>query len=336
MDLGALDLNTLVALEALLEEGNLTYAGAKVGMAQPAMSGVLGRYRRHFDDELLVRTGREYELTPLARDLLPHVQEAVRRLREALRVHEVFDPATSDRLFTVACSDYVLSVLVEPLRRRVRERAPSVRLGFTDLTAIVGDLTFAPQALLRHDLVVGPLGYGFQGDHRLLFHDRLVCVVDARNPYLRDGALDLEALCAMPHAVTGFRAPTVTPVDRVLSQHGVVRRVALRALGFLPLLFAVGGTDAVAIVPERLARRFSSEGRVRVVEPPFGLVDMLEAAWWHPSRAGDAGHRWLVGLLDEVVEELALDDPVAAVSGTAPQAMAAIPGSGLPDGAGRT
>src|SRR5919112_2582535 len=92
VDLGAFDLNTLTALRALLEEGNLTRAGAKVGMAQPAMSGVLGRYRRHFDDELLVRVGREYELTPLARDLLPHVQEALRLMREALRVEDHFDP----------------------------------------------------------------------------------------------------------------------------------------------------------------------------------------------------------------------------------------------------
>ena len=114
MDLGAFDLNTLDALRALLEEGNLTHAGAKVGLAQPAMSQVLGRYRRHFDDELLVRVGREYELTPLARDLLPHVQEALRLLRATLRVDETFDPATSDRLFTVAASDYAMTVLLAP------------------------------------------------------------------------------------------------------------------------------------------------------------------------------------------------------------------------------
>ena len=114
MDLGAFDLNTLVALRALLEEGNLTYAGAKVGMAQPAMSSVLGRYRRHFDDELLVRVGRDYELTPLARDLLPLVQEAVRLLGQSLRISETFDPATTERLFTVTVSDYAMTVLLEP------------------------------------------------------------------------------------------------------------------------------------------------------------------------------------------------------------------------------
>lgn len=308
MDLGAFDLNTLVALRALLEEGNLTYAGAKVGMAQPAMSSVLGRYRRHFDDELLVRVGRDYELTPLARDLLPLVQEAVRQLGESLRISETFEPASTERLFTVTASDYAMTVLLEPLRRRLREQAPAVRIDFVDLPS---DLVASPRALLRYDLVVGPLGYGFAGVHRFLFHDRLVCLVDRANPYLREGALDLEALRVMPHAVARFSDTTITPVDRVLGQLGVVRRIALQAQGFLPLPFAVAGTEAVGIVPERLARRFLADGRLLAVDPPFGFVDMLEAAWWHCSRDADPAHQWLVALLAEVAQELSADDPLA-------------------------
>ena len=329
MDLGAFDLNSLTALRALLEEGNLTHAGAKVGLAQPAMSQILGRYRRHFDDELLVRVGRDHELTPLARDLLPHVQEALRLMRTALRVEESFDPATSDRLFTVTASDYSMTVLIEPLRRRVRVSAPLVRLEFVDLADLVDDLVSSPRALLRHDLLIGPHGYGFQGESRFLFHDRLVCLVSPDNPYLRDGALDLDALRAMPHVVTVFRGEASTPADRALAQHAITRRVALKARGFLLLPFAVVGTEAVAIVPERLARRFTTDDRLLMVEPPFGFFDMVEAAWWHPSRASDPGHRWLVGLLHEVAEELAADDPSAPFRAVAP-GMAAMSDSVVP------
>ena len=325
MDLGAFDLNSLTALRALLEEGNLTHAGARVGMAQPAMSQVLGRYRRHFDDDLLVRVGRGYELTPLARDILPNVQEAVRRLRETLRVGDEFDPAQSDRTFTVTCSDYAMTVLHEPLRRRVRQLAPSVRLEFSDM---VQDSVSSPRALLRNDLLIGPLGYGFPGDNHFLFHDRLVCVVDRGNAWLEGGRLTLDALRAMPHALAGFPGSNRTPVDRVLSEHGVTPRVALRALGFLPVPFAVAGTEAVGIVPERLARRFLADGRLAVVDPPFGLVDMLEAAWWHPSRSTDPGHRWLVGLLGDIEEELTWDDPVAALTAGRGSLDVAAPGRG--------
>jgi DNA-binding transcriptional LysR family regulator len=116
----------------------------------------------------------------------------------------------------------------------------------------------------------------------------------------------------MPHAVTVFHRDAVTPVDRVLGQLRVTRRVAFQARGFLLLPFAVVGTEAVAIVPARLARRFCTDERLRVVDPPFDTVDMLETAWWHPSRAVDAGHRWLVGVLEEVASELAAEAPPAA------------------------
>lgn len=312
VDLGAFDLNSLAALRALLEEANLTHAGARVGLTQPAMSQVLGRYRRHFDDELLVRVGRDHELTPLARELLPDVQEAVRRLLATRRAGGEFVPEDSDRLFTVTCSDYAMTVVHEPLRRRVRQLAPDVRLEFVDLNE---DAAASPRALLRHDVLIGPLGYGFPGDHHFLFHDRLVCVVDRSNRWLADGGLTVEALRQMPHAVASFPGHNLTPVDRALDQHDVVPRVALRVLGFLAVPFAVAGTDAVGIVPERLARLFLADGRLQVVDPPFGLVDMLESAWWHPSRGADPGHLWFLDRLAEVAGELAADDPVAAARG---------------------
>lgn len=298
---GGTDLNLLVALKALLEEGNVTHAGNRIGMSQPAMSGILARLRRHYHDEILVRAGRDYELTPLAKSLLPRVQETVRQVEDALGLSRGFDPATSDRLFTITLSDYAMLVIHEPLQRRVHAAAPSVRLEFTDLAA---DLADSDRALLRYDLMVGPLGYSFPGRHELLFADRLVCVVDPGNRLLRDGRLTLADLAELPHAVATFRGGGGTPADRALEELGVDRRVLVRALGFLPLPFVVVGTDAVAVVPERLARRFERDGRVVVVEPPFGRVDMLESMWWHPVRSADPGHCWLRSVMQEVMADL--------------------------------
>ena len=77
MAVGGMDLNLLVPLRALLEEVNVTRAGERIGMSQPAMSAALAKLRRHYRDELLVRVGREYELTPLARSLLPTIQRSM-------------------------------------------------------------------------------------------------------------------------------------------------------------------------------------------------------------------------------------------------------------------
>ena len=83
-----------------------------------------------------------------------------------------------------------------------------------------------------------------------------------------------------------------TPADRVVAELGIERRVTIRVHGFLPLLFAVQGTDAVAVVPERIARRFEGDG-LAVVDPPFPETPMGEAMWWHPAREEDPAHRWL-------------------------------------------
>src|SRR5262245_21906304 len=102
MALGGIDLNLLVILQALLEEGNVTRAGVRLGMPQPAVSNALARLRRHYRDELLVRAGNGYELSPLARSLLPSVQESTRRIGRSLSPRLADQPPIGDRMFTVS------------------------------------------------------------------------------------------------------------------------------------------------------------------------------------------------------------------------------------------
>jgi DNA-binding transcriptional LysR family regulator len=127
-DVGEIDLNLLVALGALLEDRNLTRAGARIGMSQPAMSAALSRLRRHFADELLEREGRGYRLTVFGEQLLPTVQDALRQMEATMQRSPRFDPADSDREFSVAASDYTVSILADLLLRQVQAAAPRIRL----------------------------------------------------------------------------------------------------------------------------------------------------------------------------------------------------------------
>lgn len=312
MALGGTDLNLLVALRALLEEGNVTHAGARLGMSQPTMSGALARLRRHYKDDLLVRVGRDHELTPLARTLLPTVQESVRLVERALGLGVPFEAPASHRVFTLAMSDYAITVLSEPLLRRVHQLAPEVRL---DLSPIPDGMHESERELLRFDFLVAPRGYGFRGESEVLYTDRFVCVVDPDNERLTDGLLTLDDLEALPHAVPvmGGRS-TMTPADRMLEQLGIKRRIQVAAAGWLSVPFVVAGTDLVAIVPERLARRVVGTAGVRVVEPPFGQLTLVEALWWHSTRSSDAGHQWLLSVLRDVAAVLqpAAGKPLAA------------------------
>jgi DNA-binding transcriptional LysR family regulator len=305
MPLGGTDLNLLLFLKVLLEEGNVTRAGRRLALSQPAMSTALARLRRKFDDELLTRSGREYELTPFAIELLPEVQHALRLMGKALHVEEDFDPATSERTFRLAMSDYAIAVVHEPLLTRVSGLAPGVRLRIDHLGP---DARSSDRVLLEYDALIAPLGFGFPGDSRPLWRDRMVCVVDRRHPRLRPDGLTLDDLAELPHAVAAFGPGILTPVDRVFGELGIDRRIEASVAGWLPLPFVVQGTDLVAVVPELLARIHTrAEGPLVQVEPPFGQVLLAEGYWFARDRMADPAHQWLFARLDEVREVLAPD-----------------------------
>ena len=187
MTVGGMDLNLLIALRAMLEESNVTRAGERIGMAQPAMSAALARLRRHYRDDLLVRVGRDYELTPFARSLLPLIQQTMPMVEVALALRDEFDPATSARAFSITLSDYAFTVLNAPLVQRIAQAAPGVRL---DLAPIPWDMHISDRGLLQCDFLVGPLGCGLPGKSAVLFRDRFVCVADPANERLAGGTLE--------------------------------------------------------------------------------------------------------------------------------------------------
>ncbi len=296
-----IDLNLLAALGALLEERNLTRAGARLSVSQPAMSGALARLRQHFGDELLVRSGREYVLTPVASRVLPAVQEALRQVERTLCVPPEFDPATSTRQFSIAvCGQSLLAL--SGLPGRVHAAAPRVRIETWPITAAVLD---GDRVLLGHDLLVGPAGVlGAQagGEHEVIARDRLVYLADPANSRLRDGRLTASDLAALPHAAA--RAPDTDPAAAAtaLARLGITPNVVLTTAGWLPLPFLIAGTDLVAAVPERLARRVAAAAGVTVIEPPFGTIEITETAWWHPMRATDPALTWLRTILRQNAE----------------------------------
>jgi DNA-binding transcriptional LysR family regulator len=316
MSLGGTDLNLMVALKALLEEGNVTRAGAKIGKSQPAMSTALARLRRHYQDELLVRVGRDHELTPFAKALLPSVQQTMLAVELAVDRGQRFDPATSEHAFRIHASDYAISVLAEPLLSRLAAETPGIRLVFD---AIPSDMHASENELRHCDALIGPPGYGFAGASAPLFRDRFVCVASQGNPRLRDGRLTLEDLAVLPHAVRDSGPWHVPVADRAMDERGIRRHVQVVAAGFLPLPFLVADTDLVAVIPERLALRVAEPLRLAVVEPPFGRVELIETLWWHPDRAVTPEHAWLRLALTEAAAALppvAADTPVSRLAPT--------------------
>src|ERR1700733_1832320 len=296
-----IDLNLLLALGALLEDRNLTRAGERIGMSQPAMSAALARLRRHFGDELLEREGRGYKRTVFGEQLLPTVRDALRQLEATMQRSPRFDPAESGREFSIAASDYAVTILADPLLRLVKRTAPGIRL---NLHPLPGSLPASTQPLSTEDLLIGPVGYDFPGRHAELFRDRFVCVADPVAAGLEDGALTLDDLARMPHAAPTFAPGARTPVDRVLDELGVTPRVRVTVFGWLSVPFVLAGTEMVAVMPERMARLAVRGAPLAGLAPPVGLAGLVGAAYWHPSRTDDPAVRWLLRTLREAAREL--------------------------------
>jgi DNA-binding transcriptional LysR family regulator len=293
-----IDLNLLAVLGALLEHRNVTRAGETLSLSQSTMSGALARLRQHFGDELLVRSGREYQLTPLATRLLPVVREALGRVERTLSVADGFDPEISLRRFSIATSGQSILAL-SGLLQRVHELAPGVQI---EIWPIATALLETGRSLPGYDVLIGPEGSCQDGEPEVLLRDRVVYVADPANPRLRDGRLTVEGLAALPHATA--RVPQADLVASVLDGLGITPKVVATTASWLPLPFLVAGTDLVAAIPERLARRVSSAAGVTVIDPPFETIELVEAAWWHPLHNTDPGLTWLRRIVREVAAAL--------------------------------
>ncbi len=298
--LGGLDLNLLRTLQALLDTRNVTRAGERLHLSQPATSAALAKLRRHFDDELLVRVGREMQLTPLGQTLLPLASEALLHVERTFDVRVQYDAATSDRRFSVHASDYATCMVNEPLRRLLSREAPGTSVQFSP----------PPRENLASgtssaDLLVAPVGFGMVGPHDVVLRDHFVAVVSRENVPDPDRVDVVDMLGRLPHAVAVFGEGVVTPADRLLEQLDVRRKVAATVSGFVSLPMLVVGTDLVALVPYRLAERFAVLGSITVLElPESSSTPLIEAIYWDPARTADPALQWLRGAFLRACEPL--------------------------------
>jgi DNA-binding transcriptional LysR family regulator len=288
VNLSRLDLNLVVALRALLEERNVTRAGQRVGLSQPAMSAALSRLRRHFDDDLLARVGGHYELTALGQVLLDRANTAYDLLERLFASQADFDPAKESREFKLVASDYAVAVFGAELARVVHREAPGIRLRFAQTPNTVVDAT--DTLLSTTDGLLMPHGVISDFPATDLYQDRWVFLVAEDHPSV-DDRLTQEDLARLPWVT--YQRTYDAPAVRQLGMLGIEPRVEVSVDSFQIMPLLVSGTRRIALIQARLARLLAPLAAVRVVEPPYEAVPLREALWWHPVHTHDAAHIWL-------------------------------------------
>ena len=291
------DVNLLVALRALLEEVNVTRAGERLRMGQSSMSAALARLRKRFDDELLVRVGRDYELTPLARQLLPQVQATVPLVERVFDRDPGFNPELSRRRVAIQLTDYA-AVEIRPVLAEIARGAPSLRI---DLRRGPSEPRDAERDLLAYDFVIAPPGASIDVESIELFRDSYVVVADRDNAAIAGGSIAMEDFVRLPHARADMRH-VVTPVQRRMRELDISVEIRAVTSSQLPLPVVVAGTELLAVIPRRLALRAAQTMPIVFVPTPFDTVELIERIWWHPGRVHDLGHEWLRKVIAATVE----------------------------------
>lgn len=284
------DLNLLVALDALLTERNVTRAGTRLSLSQPAMSAALGRLRKLFGDQLLVRSGQRLEPTPFAEALAEPVREILTSVERTLARRLRFDPASDARTFSVIASDYATMILLRPLFEHLAEDAPAVRVAVAPLDPDFQDRLRADEV----DLLIVPREVAEQVTDlpsETLFTDRFVCALWHGHPSVGE-SITVEQLSSLPYLTYGAGALS-SFVDIQLDALGVSRQVEVTTQSFVTAPFLLRGTRFVAMVQERLATQVAQAAGIRLLEPPVNLRPITEAMFWHPRHDNDPAHRWL-------------------------------------------
>jgi LysR family transcriptional regulator, nod-box dependent transcriptional activator len=297
MRLDRFDLNLLVALDALLQERNVTKASKRIHIGQSAASAALARLREYFQDELLVPVGRQLMLTPLAESLIVPVHETLQQAKATLARRPNFDASTSKRRFTVYASDYVTTVALAKAVQRIAVLAPHIAIDirtpgkdiFEQFDRGDIDLLILPKPYMSHIKHV----------HQAWFQDEQVCMVWQGNTDIGD-SLSKEQYIDASHVAVHFNDErTLMFNEWFLPPFAAQRRVEATVDNFSTLPLLIIGTQRIVAMHRRHAEHFAQYLPLRIVQAQFEMPPIVEMLCWPRHLEHDPAHHWLRSVLIE-------------------------------------
>lgn len=293
--LQSLNLNSLVALDALLAERNVTRAARRVGITQPAMSQALGRLRSLFDDPLLARQGRGMVLTPRARTLREPLAAALLAVERVVHLGMGFDPETSERVFRVALTDLTSALILPRLLAQLSQFAPGVRLEALPLWG-----PNLAERLLSGRIDVALSVHVSEGaglESEILFEDHFVCLLREGHPLAGRSRLKLGDYPDWNHVAYTPLGFVPSSMSGALPGLNAVSALQASVPYFLAIPELVRRTDLIATVPASLMRAPVDTGDLVCLDAPPELPRLRLSQWWNRRVTGDPAHVWFRELM---------------------------------------
>jgi len=290
------DLNLLVTLDALLDEGSVAGAARRLRLSASAMSRALSRLRETVGDPLLVRSGRGLVPTPRANELRERVGPLLQEVLGVLGPAAALDPSRLDRAFTLRTTEGFVEGFGPALIARVQREAPGVQLRF--LPKADKDARLLREGLV--DLETGVVDGETSPELRTqaLFRDRYIGAVREGHPLAR-GRVTAARYAAGRHVAFSRLGNARGRIDDALEAIGLARSIATVVGGFATALSLARASDLIASVPER--HTASLRGGMVSFALPFAAPTITVSMLWHPRLDADPAHRWLRACLRDVV-----------------------------------
>jgi len=304
MRFNRLDLNLLVALDALLTECSISRAAERVHVSQSSMSHMLARLREHFGDELLVQVGRKMTMTPRAEALQEPIRDVLVRINTTIDVDPVFDCTTSERQFSLRVSDFSMRILMPPALALAQAQHSKARFRF------MLQLEHPFRALERGevDLLIIPEAYrSAEHPSESLFTESFVGMVWSGSQHA-GREMTMDRFIAAQHIVAEpGSAGSPSYEEWFLKRYGISRNVQVGCPIFTAIPALLVGTEMVAIVHARVAREALQHLPLKTVPLPVDVPPLVQHVQWHKHRSHDPGIAWVRRLLHDAARQL---DPV--------------------------
>lgn len=301
MKLSQFDLNLLVALDALLTERNVTHAGMRIHLSQSATSAALARLRNFFQDQLLVPLGGKMVLTPMAQGLVKPVRSLLLQAQATIAAKAQFDPPRSRRHFSVAVSDYVATVFMADALSFVQRAAPHVTF------ELVPTSERAVEALEAGtlDFLIAPDVFAPKTHPKVpLFKDTHTVIAWTENSQVGK-RISLDQFLKLGHvAIHVGEGPGPNFDELFLRRLKYKRRAEVVAHSFDVVPHLVVGTNRIATVATRLARKYSAFLPLKLIPLPIEVPPMTEVLQWHKYHDRDPAYIWLRGVLSDRAAKL--------------------------------
>jgi LysR family transcriptional regulator, nod-box dependent transcriptional activator len=280
-----IDLNLLIPLKALLHERNVTRAAKRIHLSQSAMSRALDRLRSELGDELLVRVGRNYELTPRGTALMSELGQIMPRLAR-LWEGEPFSPAQSEAKIRLAMTDDASSVVLPQLAEILGRLAPGITLEVVPWHERTHEDNLATQLILSP--LAAPATFRFEP----LFEDSFVCVA-GRKLKRGKGAISMKEYLTFRHVSIETQPNQQNLIDRSLAEAGLRRHVALHLPYFQAAIRVLEATDLVLTMPARIAEPTLAALNFQRLKAPKEIPHIRYSMVWHPRFDSDLLHIWI-------------------------------------------